>query len=248
MSGLGLEPLTFICQFGYLQHELTNCGLLYIHSCKQVYEITTEQWQKRECHNTPYCFVEGLCSLHDRGVFHVLQHLRQIGVVGKFVEFFGPGVSHLSIADRATIANMCPEYGATVGFFPVDEKSLLYLRQTGKMFGKNFVMILISYPNMDCQVWCILQCRQVTVYLNFVNSYTDYWDSETDYESSYICSHQLSVLEKIGDQNKLNWPKKVWQVLVVCSSQQSLIMFSLWLCSLLMSSPPVSVFLFSFII
>lgn len=61
----------------------------------------------------------------------VLQHLRQTGVVGKFVEFFGPGVSHLSIADRATIANMCPEYGATVGFFPVDEKSLLYLTQTG---------------------------------------------------------------------------------------------------------------------
>lgn len=52
--------------------------------------------------------------------------------MGKFVEFFGPGVAHLSIADRATIANMCPEYGATVGFFPVDEKSLLYLRQTGK--------------------------------------------------------------------------------------------------------------------
>lgn len=63
-----------------------------------------------------------------------LKHLRQTGVVGKFVEFFGPGVAHLSIADRATIANMCPEYGATVGFFPVDEKSLLYLRQTGKMF------------------------------------------------------------------------------------------------------------------
>lgn len=59
------------------------------------------------------------------------QHLRQVGVVGKFVEFFGPGVSHLSIADRATIANMCPEYGATIGFFPVDEKSLMYLRQTG---------------------------------------------------------------------------------------------------------------------
>lgn len=103
-----------------------------------------------------------------------MQHLRQIGVVGKFVEFFGPGVSHLSIADRATIANMCPEYGATVGFFPVDEKSLLYLRQTGKMFRKNFIMILISYPNTDLQVWCILQCRQVTVYLNFANSYTDY--------------------------------------------------------------------------
>jgi len=63
----------------------------------------------------------------------ILQHLRQTGVVGKFVEFFGPGVAHLSIADRATIANMCPEYGATVGYFPVDEKSLLYLRQTGNL-------------------------------------------------------------------------------------------------------------------
>ncbi|KAM7449009.1 Aconitate hydratase mitochondrial [Porites harrisoni] len=65
-------------------------------------------------------------------VLTITKHLRQIGVVGKFVEFFGPGVTHLSIADRATIANMCPEYGATVGFFPVDEKTLLYLRQTGR--------------------------------------------------------------------------------------------------------------------
>lgn len=52
-------------------------------------------------------------------------------MVGKFVEFFGPGLSQLSIADRATIANMCPEYGATVGFFPVDDASIAYLRQTG---------------------------------------------------------------------------------------------------------------------
>lgn len=48
------------------------------------------------------------------------------------MEFFGPGVAQLSIADRATIANMCPEYGATVGFFPVDGNSLQYLRQTGR--------------------------------------------------------------------------------------------------------------------
>ena len=61
-----------------------------------------------------------------------MQHLRQVGVVGKFVEFFGPGVAKLSIADRATISNMCPEYGATVGFFPVDEKSLDYMKQTGE--------------------------------------------------------------------------------------------------------------------
>lgn len=52
-------------------------------------------------------------------------------MVGKFVEFFGPGATQLSIADRATISNMCPEYGATVGFFAVDEQSLAYLKQTG---------------------------------------------------------------------------------------------------------------------
>ncbi|CAL7937707.1 unnamed protein product [Xylocopa violacea] len=65
-------------------------------------------------------------------VLTITKHLRQVGVVGKFVEFFGPGVSQLSIADRATISNMCPEYGATVGFFPVDQQSLAYLRQTGR--------------------------------------------------------------------------------------------------------------------
>jgi len=65
-------------------------------------------------------------------VLTITKHLRQVGVVGKFVEFFGPGVAELSIADRATISNMCPEYGATVGFFPVDENSLVYLRQTNR--------------------------------------------------------------------------------------------------------------------
>ncbi|MED6295047.1 Aconitate hydratase mitochondrial [Characodon lateralis] len=65
-------------------------------------------------------------------VLTVTKHLRQVGVVGKFVEFFGPGVPQLSIADRATIANMCPEYGATAAFFPVDEISVNYLEQTGR--------------------------------------------------------------------------------------------------------------------
>ncbi|TDL94117.1 aconitate hydratase AcnA [Macrococcus brunensis] len=62
----------------------------------------------------------------------VTQELRKKGVVGKFVEFFGPGVEKLPLADRATIANMAPEYGATCGFFPVDEESLAYLRLTGR--------------------------------------------------------------------------------------------------------------------
>lgn len=65
-------------------------------------------------------------------VLTVTKHLRQLGVVGKFVEFFGPGVADLSIADRATISNMCPEYGATVGYFPIDDNTLNYLKQTSK--------------------------------------------------------------------------------------------------------------------
>ncbi|KAI7693521.1 Cytoplasmic aconitate hydratase [Sarcoptes scabiei] len=65
-------------------------------------------------------------------VLTITKNLRQLGVVGKFVEFFGPGVAELSIADRATIANMCPEYGATVAFFPPDSIAMEYLQQTGR--------------------------------------------------------------------------------------------------------------------
>jgi aconitate hydratase len=65
-------------------------------------------------------------------VLTVTQSLRKFGVVDKIVEFFGPGLASLSVADRATISNMSPEYGATAGFFPVDEKTLEYLRFTGR--------------------------------------------------------------------------------------------------------------------
>ena len=65
-------------------------------------------------------------------VLTCVQILREVGVVGSFVEFYGPGVSALSLADRATIANMAPEYGATCGFFGVDDKTLDYLRLTGR--------------------------------------------------------------------------------------------------------------------
>ncbi|MEN3174915.1 aconitate hydratase AcnA [Gluconobacter sp. OJA] len=65
-------------------------------------------------------------------VLTITQMLRAKGVVGKFVEFYGPALDHLPVADRATIANMAPEYGATCGFFPVDALALDYLRQTGR--------------------------------------------------------------------------------------------------------------------
>ncbi len=65
-------------------------------------------------------------------VLTVTQMLRKKGVVGKFVEYYGPGLASLSLADRATIANMAPEYGATIGYFPVDHKTLEYLRATNR--------------------------------------------------------------------------------------------------------------------
>src|SRR5207302_5344806 len=65
-------------------------------------------------------------------VLTVTEILRKRGVVGKIVEFYGPGLSSLSLADRATIANMSPEYGATAGFFPVDEETLRYLQMTNR--------------------------------------------------------------------------------------------------------------------
>ncbi|AXG98241.1 aconitate hydratase AcnA [Deinococcus wulumuqiensis] len=63
----------------------------------------------------------------------VTEMLRQKGVVGKFVEFYGAGLSNMTLPDRATIANMAPEYGATMGFFPVDDEALRYLRRTGRL-------------------------------------------------------------------------------------------------------------------
>ncbi len=65
-------------------------------------------------------------------VLTIVEMLRKKGVVGKFVEFYGPGLDHLSLEDQATIANMAPEYGATCGFFPVDEEAIRYLKATGR--------------------------------------------------------------------------------------------------------------------
>ena len=69
-------------------------------------------------------------------VLTVTEMLRKKGVVGKFVEFFGPGLDQLSLADRATLANMAPEYGATCGFFPIDKETIAYLKATGRKPGR----------------------------------------------------------------------------------------------------------------
>lgn len=68
-------------------------------------------------------------------VLRCVEMLRKRGVVGKFVEFYGPGVRNLSLADRATIANMAPEYGATMGYFPIDDRTIEYLNLTGRDSG-----------------------------------------------------------------------------------------------------------------
>ncbi|PWE34403.1 aconitate hydratase AcnA [Maritimibacter sp. 55A14] len=76
-------------------------------------------------------------------VLKVVQMLRKKGVVGKFVEFYGDGLDHLPLADRATIANMAPEYGATCGFFPIDGETLRYLEQTGR--DKDRIALVEAY-------------------------------------------------------------------------------------------------------
>ena len=65
-------------------------------------------------------------------VLDITNKLRKLKVVGKFVEFYGKGLDSLSLADRATVANMAPEYGATMGFFPVDKNTITYLELTGR--------------------------------------------------------------------------------------------------------------------
>jgi aconitate hydratase len=84
-------------------------------------------------------------------VLTVTQMLRQHGVVGKFVEFFGPGLGNLSIADRATIGNMAPEYGATCGFFPVDDDTIKYLQDTGRTADR--VALVEAYAKAQGLYW-----------------------------------------------------------------------------------------------
>ncbi|KAM8900002.1 cytoplasmic aconitate hydratase isoform 3-T3 [Spinachia spinachia] len=106
-------------------------------------------------------------------VLTVTKHLRQVGVVGKFVEFFGPGVAQLSIADRATIANMCPEYGATAAFFPVDDVSIQYLKQTGREAEKQ---------------------AYITKYLKAVAMFRDYTDVAQDPDFTTVVELDLTTV------------------------------------------------------
>jgi len=88
-----------------------------------------------------------ICNASDL-VLTITSILRKHGVVGKFVEFFGPAVSQLTLADRATIANMSPEYGATMGFFPVDDATIDYLRLTGR--PEKQIQLVETYCKEQC--------------------------------------------------------------------------------------------------
>lgn len=105
-------------------------------------------------------------------VLTITKHLRSVGVIGKFIEFFGPGLAQLSLADRATIANMCPEYGATVAFFPVDDKTIAYLKQTGR--DRRMIRYVESY------------LRSVKMFRN------DFNDTSEDPEFSEVLELNLS--------------------------------------------------------
>ncbi|CAI0461988.1 unnamed protein product [Linum tenue] len=107
-------------------------------------------------------------------VLTVTQMLRKLGVVGKFVEFYGEGMSELSLADRATIANMSPEYGATMGFFPVDHVTLQYLRLTGR--SDETVSMIESYLRAN-------------------KMFVDYTESQTDRVYSAYLELQLEEVE-----------------------------------------------------
>src|SRR3546814_6424846 len=80
-------------------------------------------------------------------VLTVTQMLRKQGVVGKFVEFYGDGLQHLPLADRATIPNMSPEYGATCGIFPVDAEAIRYLRLSGR--SEEQIALVEAYAQAD---------------------------------------------------------------------------------------------------
>ena len=123
------------------------------------------------------------------------QMLRKKGVVDKFVEFYGPGVSTLSLADRATISNMAPEYGATIGLFPVDQTTLDYLTQTGRN---------------DKQV------EAIASYLKAVGLFKVY-DKDPDLHYSSVLELDLSTVEpcvsgpkRPQDYVKLSEMKKDW--------------------------------------
>lgn len=73
----------------------------------------------------------------------IFQHLRPAAIAGRFVEFFGPGVSQLSAPDRITIANMCPEYNATVSFFPVDQVTLKHFKKTSESPQRRLFFLLL---------------------------------------------------------------------------------------------------------
>ncbi|KAF0299705.1 Cytoplasmic aconitate hydratase [Amphibalanus amphitrite] len=146
--------------------------------------------------------VNPLATAH-RHRLTITKHLRQVGVAGKFVELFGPGVSQLSIADRATISNMCPEYGATVGFFPVDERSLDYLVQTELVSLSDPPLISMLFPFVGREADLVPVGTRAAVavmraYLSAAGLLRDYSAADQDPAFSQVVALDLATVVPFG--------------------------------------------------
>lgn len=131
-------------------------------------------------------------------VLTITKHLRQLGVVGKFVEFYGSGVAELSIADRATISNMCPEYGATVGYFPIDENTLNYMKQTSKFPLYMYYFAVICLTRLILFEFILDRCEKkidiIRQYLQATRQLRDYSDDSQDPKFSQTITLDLSTV------------------------------------------------------
>nr|XP_061812547.1 iron-responsive element-binding protein 2-like isoform X2 [Nerophis lumbriciformis] len=127
-------------------------------------------------------------------VLGITKHLRQAAIAGKFVEFFGPGVSQLSVPDRTTIANMCPEYNATVSFFPVDQVTIKHFKNTH--FSQEKLELLESY-------------------LKAVMLFRTYEDSKEDPQYSEVIEINLSTMVP-----HVSGPKRQQDRVAVCSMKE----------------------------
>lgn len=134
-------------------------------------------------------------------VLTITKNLRQVGVVGKFVEFYGPGVAFLSIADRATISNMAPEFGGTVGFFAVDDNAIEYLRQTSTSINSISRAYLNKFFFVDRSKEKIAIVEQ---YLKASKQFRNYQDESED-----------PVFTKVREINEISFLRQIFYCLLL---------------------------------
>ncbi|MEB3702940.1 Aconitate hydratase AcnA [Candidatus Bealeia paramacronuclearis] len=145
-------------------------------------------------------------------VLTVTQMLREKGVVGKFVEFYGPGLAHLSLADRATIANMAPEYGATCGIFPIDQETLDYLAFTGR--NRDRIALVEAYAK-EQGLWRDAKVDPIftdTVFLNLEDVDSSLAGPKRPQDKVKLDDVPASILSALMNDNKKSDPQKRYEV------------------------------------